>query len=289
MEISKINDFSTPRDKLICLMNAVKILEKAIQMPAGSVVNADIFIPFLILTILKSCPERLYSNLHYISRFRNQKFLANETGYKFTHLMASLAFIQKMDKQALVVTEAEYNEQMEVSVARFNEESKARRLEEERKHHEEMARREAEMIASDHAKEEQFRKQRQGIQGSSSTELKTFLIDLEENGKQMMDKLKRSSFAKKSKSFLDDFVSEAKTAIKELVDDDEELQNSNKIEKSRKQEEEEDEEQFQMQLALALSISEAEAKEKGILNSPDKGKEKDIDVGQEALKQDLLA
>ncbi len=80
-EFRRINEYATPRDKLICILNGIRILEKS---ETDKKINADLLVPLIILTIIRSKPEKLYSNLQYISRFRNPKYLTSSSAYNLT-------------------------------------------------------------------------------------------------------------------------------------------------------------------------------------------------------------
>ena len=76
-----------PADKLTCIMNACRIIALLLQMAAEERgrgdrgVGADDFLPALIYTVIRSQPERLYSNLRFIGEFRSPSKLMSEEGY----------------------------------------------------------------------------------------------------------------------------------------------------------------------------------------------------------------
>lgn len=281
-EIQSVDTHTTPRDKLIALMNGCKFLERA--MPEAAACNADAFLPVLILALIMAAPRHLYSNLHYISRFRNARMMGNETGYQFTNLMAAMTFIEKLDRSALVVEDdAAYDAMMEASVARFNAASLAQQEEEERLHHEEMSRREAAMLAQDN---ERIRAQyaetpdQSGIRRSPSSDFKLLLGELKDGSRELMGKLRESELVGKlkdadlmgrlkeadlmgkSKSLFSKLKTETETAVKSLLDDasegsDEDIEAARRA--KREAELAREEEEYQLNLALALSLSEAEA------------------------------
>ena len=57
----------------------------------------------------------------YISRFRAPEKISGENAYSFTHLMAAVEFIEKMDRQALKITEESYETFMEASISEINQ------------------------------------------------------------------------------------------------------------------------------------------------------------------------
>jgi hypothetical protein len=76
-----------PADKLTCIMNACRIIALLLQLAAEERgrgdrgVGADDFLPALIYTVIRSQPERLYSNLRFIGEFRSPSKLMSEEGY----------------------------------------------------------------------------------------------------------------------------------------------------------------------------------------------------------------
>lgn len=119
-QFCRVNEYVTPRDKLICLFNGCRHLQhlvEALTLDAG----ADELLPVLIFALLKSRIAQLHSNLQYISRFRDGRVLAGERGgYLFTGLLAASTFIEGMEQQSLLVGEQEYAERMEEGMMRLN-------------------------------------------------------------------------------------------------------------------------------------------------------------------------
>jgi len=267
-EFGKADEYTTPRDKMICFMNGIRIISRSLGKN-NHTVNADLLMPAVILTLVRARPKRLHSNLQFISRFRSPALLNGQPAYNLTSLIAAAVFVEKLDKNALLIEEAEYNKQMEDAVARFNAESVLRQEEVEQEHQEEMARRETKMMQDDQAEREFKRGEERNVKRSPSTEFRALLGDLEENGTKIMQRVRESSIVQQSRGMFSEFMTEAKSVVKGLVDDsDDEEEEVKKESRLRSLAEEEE---YQMQLALAISLSEVEG-----LNS--KGKEK-IDAG----------
>ena len=114
-DLAEINTKRAPQDKLACVVRCCKNIYKIIHLstPAGGVVSADDFLPCLIYIVLKANPTMLHSNVQYISRFCNpNKLVMGEAGYYFTNLCCALSFIEKLDAQALVMSQEEFNRNM---------------------------------------------------------------------------------------------------------------------------------------------------------------------------------
>lgn len=112
-ELNKINNYRAPRDKIICILNACKIIFSFLRV-SNQETNADSFIPLLILVIIKAKTDNLISNMHYIENYRNEEWLSHgETSYYLSSLQGAINFIQNLGVDDLTIDENEYNAHME--------------------------------------------------------------------------------------------------------------------------------------------------------------------------------
>lgn len=109
-----MNEFKAPRDKLICVLNCCKILVRSIQKLRAEA-GADEFMPVLIFSLLHSNIPSLFSNIQFISRFRNPSKLQSEAGYYLTNVMSAITFIDKLDGSCLKIEKDKYEEFMQIS------------------------------------------------------------------------------------------------------------------------------------------------------------------------------
>ena len=82
-----MNDYKTPRDKLIAIINTCKIISNMVynsktkdKQPTG----ADEFLPILIYLILKAQPKKTNTFIQFIVDYRSSKRLKGLEEYYFT-------------------------------------------------------------------------------------------------------------------------------------------------------------------------------------------------------------
>eukprot|EP01016_Furgasonia_blochmanni_P053961 TRINITY_DN8813_c0_g1_i2.p1 TRINITY_DN8813_c0_g1~~TRINITY_DN8813_c0_g1_i2.p1 ORF type:complete len:355 (-),score=60.52 TRINITY_DN8813_c0_g1_i2:312-1316(-) len=113
-ELKKINDVKSPYNKLRVIEHVHQNLIKAIES-TGKKANADDLIPMLILVVLQSNPEGLYSSLMYIQEYCSKSLLVGELGYSLMNIIAAVSFLDNLDGQSLIdgklVTAGKCNDQ----------------------------------------------------------------------------------------------------------------------------------------------------------------------------------
>ncbi|CAD7944476.1 unnamed protein product [Amoebophrya sp. A25] len=142
---SRLNEYRAPRDKLLCIQNAAKVLITCLEQVSESAQNSpakgasseaaakknssaneldsspssssplkskksagiDDLLPVLIFVLIQSNPPNLHSNLEYIENFHLH--LVEEGLYYFTTVRSAVEFLWTMDHKALSnVTEEEF-------------------------------------------------------------------------------------------------------------------------------------------------------------------------------------
>jgi hypothetical protein len=127
-ELLKINSYRAPRDKVICVLNACKVIFGFLRSSKGDQ-SADAFVPLLIYTVLHAKPEHLVSNVQYIWRFRNQEKLGGEAGYYMSSLMGVVTFIENLDRTNITISDEEFERNVEQAVSAIAEKNKAEEYE----------------------------------------------------------------------------------------------------------------------------------------------------------------
>lgn len=127
-ELLKINSYRAPRDKVICVLNACKVIFGFLKNSKGDQ-SADAFVPLLIYTVLRAKSEHLVSNVQYIWRFRNQDKLGGEAGYYMSSLMGVVTFIENLDRTNITISDEEFERNVEQAVSAIAEKNKAEEYE----------------------------------------------------------------------------------------------------------------------------------------------------------------
>lgn len=110
-ELGRLNQFKSPRDKMICILNCSKVIYALIRQ-AKLEQNADSFLPLLIYVVIKAHPIHLVSTINYIQRFRMKEFQRGETAYYLSTLASSVTFIETLDHSSLTITSEEFEQRM---------------------------------------------------------------------------------------------------------------------------------------------------------------------------------
>ena len=115
-ELSKINDFKSPRDKMVCIMNCCKVIYDMLNSVTSDenrdAAGADDFFPALLYAMIRGNVPRIYSNAQYIRKYRHPSKLMTETGYYFTHFESAVRFIQESDHTRFGVDETVWSQYM---------------------------------------------------------------------------------------------------------------------------------------------------------------------------------
>lgn len=112
VQLRKINEYKSPKDKLVCVFNCCTIIYTILNKAylSGEPAGADEFLPILIYVTLKANPPQLHSNIQYISNFRNPDKMSTELGYYFIQLSSAVTFIENVDSEKLTISKEEFDQ-----------------------------------------------------------------------------------------------------------------------------------------------------------------------------------
>jgi hypothetical protein len=73
----------SPVEKLNCLIECITIIVNILDLcsTSSSAVGSDDSLPIIIYVVIKSQPQRLYSNLNYIVKFRHHNKMLAQGGF----------------------------------------------------------------------------------------------------------------------------------------------------------------------------------------------------------------
>jgi hypothetical protein len=106
-ELTKMDKYKAPRDKLLCLVNVKTLVEDivgAAVRQGASIGGADAFFPVFLLVVVHARLPRLASNIDYIRRFRARARLHGQFDYMLCNLESAAMYLDTADWQHLGVT-----------------------------------------------------------------------------------------------------------------------------------------------------------------------------------------
>ncbi len=119
-EMVRINEFTTTRAKLISVFNCCKVISSIITK-RSLLASADEFLPCLIYVLIRANPVNLYSNIEFVTNYRNPQKMLSEAGYYFTHLISAYTFVRNLEAKNLShITSEEFNRHFPSVIASTN-------------------------------------------------------------------------------------------------------------------------------------------------------------------------
>merc|ERR1719507_1748970 len=125
-ELRNIDQYKAPRDKLVCILNACRVITDILRrtrrgqsgLQGKRPLSADDFLPLLIFLLIRANPPRLHSNAEYIATFRHPSRLTGEDAYFVTTLLSAKEFLVSARPDAFEVSLDEFNERFAAAVGK---------------------------------------------------------------------------------------------------------------------------------------------------------------------------
>jgi len=121
-ELCKMNLFRFYIDKIVCIANCLKLIEYNYKNNVSSELSDETFIKLVIFVILKTNPNRLFSNVQYIYRYINPFFYTINI-YKTTieTICKAIAETEKLSQVDFNISSEEYGAKISEITQRANE------------------------------------------------------------------------------------------------------------------------------------------------------------------------
>jgi len=104
-KLKNMNNLSCPKAKVECIVDCcstlTSLLQKAVLLPENKGRNhsgggTDNLLPSLVYTIVLADPDKLYSNIEFISAYARPEELLSEAGFYFTMFLSAVSYIQRV-------------------------------------------------------------------------------------------------------------------------------------------------------------------------------------------------
>ena len=94
-----INNFKTPLDKIECIENAYKILNKSLIIITGKLsdYSVDDIFPIFVFILMQAKIQNLITNLNFIKLLMRKKNLIKSSGFALTQLEMAIQYLRNMD------------------------------------------------------------------------------------------------------------------------------------------------------------------------------------------------
>ena len=123
--IKKINEEKSVFDKLECIHNAYVTMNNTVKFISGKNEDAgqDELTPLFQYVLIKSQPEKLFTNIYYIKAILSEADLIGPKGFYVSQMESASDFISQIDHNTLRISEEEFNKNKEDSNFRYHSDS----------------------------------------------------------------------------------------------------------------------------------------------------------------------
>jgi len=125
-QINKIEKYKTPRDKVISIINACKIISTMVQQAqknTNKLTGADDFLPTLIYTVIKAKPTNATCDLSFIRDLRSTRRLRGMEEYYFTAYESAIHFVENLEKSQLKMDKDEFERLVTENTEKYTKET----------------------------------------------------------------------------------------------------------------------------------------------------------------------
>ena len=127
--IKKIDEAKSVFDKIDCINSAYVTMNNTVKFISGKNEDAgqDELTPLFQYVLIKSQPDRLFSNINYIKTFLSEEDLIGPKGFYMSQMESASSFISEIDYKQLNMSETEFNQKKEESIKKYQENEKKKK------------------------------------------------------------------------------------------------------------------------------------------------------------------
>ena len=124
--IKKINEEKSVFDKLECIHNAYVTMNNTVKFISGKNEDAgqDELTPLFQYVLIKSQPERLFTNINYIKSILSEEDLIGPKGFYVSQMESASDFISQIDHNTFRIPEKEFKKKIEESSKKYHNDIK---------------------------------------------------------------------------------------------------------------------------------------------------------------------
>jgi len=118
--LKDLDEYMSTVEKLSCLVDFVTTIVNILHLCSSTdAVGADDSMP-IIIYLVKTQPERMYSNLNFITKFRHQKKMLADFGFCYSQIVAAIQFIENLDESCLTIEAETYLSNVAQAKVKYN-------------------------------------------------------------------------------------------------------------------------------------------------------------------------
>jgi hypothetical protein len=119
--LKDMDEYMSTVEKLSCLVDFVTTIVNILHLCSQTdAVGADDSMPIIIYLVIRTQPERMFSNLNFITKFRHQKKMLADFGFCYSQIVAAIQFIENLDASCLTIDAATYDANVEEAKRKHN-------------------------------------------------------------------------------------------------------------------------------------------------------------------------
>lgn len=119
--LKDLDEYMSTVEKLSCLVDFITTIVNILHLCSQTdAVGADDSMPIIIYLVIKTQPERMFSNLNFITKFRHQKKMLADFGFCYSQIVAAIQFIENLDQSCLTIDSETFEANVASTKLKYN-------------------------------------------------------------------------------------------------------------------------------------------------------------------------